>query len=174
MGEKKFKPFPILKTERLILRKLASDDANEIFALRSSDLVNKYLDRKPSNSIDNAKNFIQAINKNIESNDSFYWAITLNDSDKLIGTICLFDFSNDNRKAEIGYELLPNFQKNGIMQEAISAIINYGVNQIGLKTIEACTHSENEHSIQLLIKFNFKKKSSSNGNFIMFQLNSQV
>lgn len=72
MGEKKFKPFPVLKTERLILRKLASDDANEIFALRSSDLVNKYLDRKPSNSIDNAKNFIQAINKNIESNDSFY------------------------------------------------------------------------------------------------------
>lgn len=72
MGEKKFKPFPVLKTERLILRKLASDDANEIFALRSSDLVNKYLDRKPSNSIDDAKNFIQAINKNIESNDSFY------------------------------------------------------------------------------------------------------
>ena len=54
MRDRNFKPFPVLKTERLTLRKLASTDDNEIFALRSNENVNKYLDRKPSKSIDDA------------------------------------------------------------------------------------------------------------------------
>ena len=92
MRDRNFKPFPVLKTERLTLRQLASSDDNEIFALRSNENVNKYLDRKPSKSIDDAKTFIQTINKNIQKNDSIYWAISLNDTDKLIGTICYLIF----------------------------------------------------------------------------------
>src|SRR5829696_2634771 len=123
MTGKNFTPFPVLKTERLTMRQLRSSDDKEIFALRSDDNVNKYLERKASKSFDDARNFIQTINENIQRNDSIYWAITLNGTDKLIGTICLFDFSDDNSKAEIGYELLPGFQGNGIMQEATSKVI---------------------------------------------------
>ena len=61
MMGKNFTPFPILKTERLTLRQLISSDDKEIFALRSNDNVNKYLDRKPSKSIADAKKFIQTI-----------------------------------------------------------------------------------------------------------------
>ena len=173
MRDRNFKPFPVLKTERLTLRQLASTDDNEIFALRSSENVNKYLDRKPSKSIDDAKTFIQTINKNIEKNDSIYWAITLNDTDKLIGTICLFDFSDDNLKAEIGYELLPKFQGKGIMQEATSEVIDFAIQRIGLNLIEAYTHSENQSSTRLLEKFNFKKNSSSEENLMIFKLTSK-
>jgi ribosomal-protein-alanine N-acetyltransferase len=73
MADKNFTPFPVLKTERLTLRQLISSDDKEIFALRSDDNVNKYLDRKPSKSIDDARNFIQTINENIQRNDSVYW-----------------------------------------------------------------------------------------------------
>ncbi|MGE5518373.1 MAG: GNAT family N-acetyltransferase, partial [Candidatus Dadabacteria bacterium] len=132
-----FTPFPVLKTERLVLRQLKISDDKEIFALRSDDNINKYLDRKPAKSIDDARNFIQAINENIQRNASIYWAITLNGSDKLIGTICLFDFSNDNLKAEIGYELLPGFQGKGLMQEAAIKVIDFGIQHIGLNSIEA-------------------------------------
>ena len=173
MGDRNFKPFPVLKTERLTLRQLASSDDNEIFALRSNENVNKYLDRKPSKSIDDAKTFIQTINKNIQKNDSIYWAITLNDTDKLIGTICLFDFSDDNLKAEIGYELLPEFQGKGIMQEATSKVIDFGIQRIGLNLIQAFTHSENQSSTRLLEKFNFKKNSSSEEKVMMFILTSR-
>ena len=170
MAERNFNPFPVLKTERLTLRQLASSDANEIFALRSNDNVNKYLNRKPAKSIDDAKTFIETINKNIQRNDSIYWAITLTGTNKLIGTICLFDFSDDNLKAEIGYELLPDFQGKGIMQEAASKVIDFGIRHIGLNSIEAYTHSENQNSTKLLEKFNFKKNGVSEGNFMMFKL----
>jgi [ribosomal protein S5]-alanine N-acetyltransferase len=170
VGDRNFNPFPVLKTERVTLRQLVSSDDNEIFALRSNPNVNKYLDRKPSNSIDDAKTFIQAINKNIQGNESIYWAIILNGTEKLIGTICLFNFSDDNLKAEIGYELLPDFQGKGIMQEATSKVIQFGFQQVGLTSIEAYTHSENQSSTRLLEKLDFKKDSDPSENVMVFKL----
>ena len=171
MGNRNFKPFPVLKTERLTLRQLLSSDANEIFALRSDPNVNKYLDREPGKSIDDAKTFIQIINENIQRNDSIYWAITLSNKDKLIGTICLFNFSDNNLMAEIGYELLPGYQGLGIMHEATSKVIDFGIQHIGLNSIKAYTHSENQRSTRLLEKFNFKKENDpAEGNLMLFQL----
>ena len=174
MRDINFNPFPVLKTGRLTLRQLVSSDVNEIFALRSNENVNKYLDRKPSKSIDDAKIFIETINKNIQSNNSIYWAITLTGTDKLIGTICLFDFSDDNLKAEIGYELLPDFQGKGIMQEAISKVIDFGIQHIGLNSIEAYSHSENKSSTWLLEKFNFKRNGDGDGNLMMFKFTAKA
>ena len=90
-----FTPFPILTTERLTLRQLVINDEQEIFALRSDSEINKYLDRKIATTIDDARNFINNVNENINKNDSGYWAITFSDKNILVGTICLFNFSND-------------------------------------------------------------------------------
>ncbi|MEO8233962.1 MAG: GNAT family N-acetyltransferase [Flavobacterium sp.] len=172
MTNRIFTPFPILNTDRLILRQLVNTDDNEIFALRSDDNVNRYLGRQPSKSIEDAKSFIQAITENVKKNDSIYWAISL--SGNLIGTICLFEFSDDNTKAEIGYELLPSYQGKGFMQEAVLEVLEFGFQHIGLNSIEAYTHSENQNSTKLLEKFNFKKQLSSESNsdksFIVFKL----
>jgi len=172
MTNRIFTPFPIIKTDRLILRQLVNTDDNEIFALRSDDNVNRYLDRQPSKSLEDAKSFIQTITEHVTKNDSIYWAISL--SGKLIGTICLFEFADDNIKAEIGYELLPSYQGKGLMQEAASKVLEFGFQHIGLNSIEAYTHSENQNSTRLLEKFNFKKQSPSEDNsdksFIVFKL----
>ena len=85
----------------------------------------------------------------------------------------LFDFSDDNLKVEIGYELLPEFQGKGIMQEATSKVIDFGIQRIGLNLIKAYTHYENQSSTRLLEKFKFKKNSSSEVNFMMFKLTSK-
>jgi ribosomal-protein-alanine N-acetyltransferase len=171
-----FTPFPVLKTERLTLRQLSVNDDKEIFALRSDKQVNKYIDRDPSNTIEDARKFIHKIAEVVRQSEGIYWAITLTNNDKLVGTICLFNFSNENDQAEIGYELLPAFHGQGIMQEAVSKVISFGLNIIGLKTIEAYTHLENENSSKLLEKYNFRKQenidSNSNDMFVTFKLSS--
>jgi ribosomal-protein-alanine N-acetyltransferase len=151
-----FTPFPILTTERLTLRQLVIDDEKEIFTLRSDSEINKYLDRQVSNTIDDAKNFINTVNENINKNDSLYWAITLGDRNILVGTICLFGFSDEYGKCEIGYELLANFQGQGIMKEAAEKIIDYAFNTIKVQKIEAFVHRDNQSSIKLLEKFSFR------------------
>ncbi len=173
MLNRTFTPFPILTTERLTLRQLEINDEQEIFILRSDSEINKYLDRQISNTIDDARNFI---NKIIRS-DSLYWAITLSGKNVLIGTICLFGFSDENYKCEIGYELLTNFQGQGIMKEAVEKVIDYAFNTIKVKKIEAFLHKDNQSSINLLEKCSFRNSNepdNTNPDLICYHLTNSI
>jgi RimJ/RimL family protein N-acetyltransferase len=155
-----FTAFPKLVTERLILRQLEAEDANEIFALRSSDEVNRFLDRPKAITIEEAKQFIYKINDGINKNEWVYWAITLKNETKLIGTICYWNISKENDRAEVGYELHPRYQGKGIMQEALLKVIDFGFEQMRLKTITAVPSDDNIKSRKLLEKNNFKIDSN--------------
>jgi [ribosomal protein S5]-alanine N-acetyltransferase len=159
MLHKYFTPFPILTTERLMLRQLLINDEEDIFTLRSDSEINKYLDRPLSNTIEDARNFINKVNDNINKNIALYWAITLSDSNTFVGTICLYGFSDENDNCEIGYELLTNFQGQGIMKEAVEKVIGYAFHTIKVQKIEACLHRDNQRSIKLLEKLLFKNSN---------------
>ena len=159
MLNKTFTPFPTLTTKRLTLRQLVTNDEQPIFTLRSDSEINKFLDRKIADTLDDAKHFINTVNENVYKNASIYWAITFSDKNELVGTICLFCFSDEDDKCEIGYELLTNFQRQGIMHEAIDKVIGYAFNTIGVQKIEAFFHRDNQSSIKLLEKFSFKNSN---------------
>lgn len=149
--------FPILTTERLTLRQLSIDDHQDIFALRSDPEINKFLDRQLCETREDAINFINKVNDSIEKRDTYYWAITLTDTKRLVGTICLFDFSREINSCEIGYELMTKFQGQGIMKEAAQVVIDYLFHSLKFKKIIAITHYNNQNSTNLLLKFNFVK-----------------
>ena len=159
MLNKTFTPFPILTTKRLTLRQLVTNDEQEIFTLRSDAEINKFLDRKIAATLDDARQFINAVNDNVDKNNSIYWAITFSGKSELVGTICLYGFSDENGNCEIGYELLTNFQRQGIMKEAVEKVIDYAFNTIGVQKIEAFFHRDNQSSIKLLEKFSFKNSN---------------
>lgn len=151
---------PIITTERLTLRSLAIDDYKAVYELRSDAKINKFLDRQPCKSIEDAKSFINIINENIDKGCTYYWAITLNETKQLVGTICLFDFTNE-KSCEIGYELRTKFQGQGIMQEAVKNVIDFVFDTLKLKKILAFTHFENQKSTNLLSKLNFVKTTET-------------
>ena len=159
MPIKHFTPFPTLTTERLTLRQLLINDEEQIFTLRSDSEINKYLDRPLSKTLEDARNFIHTVNENINKNISLYWAITLRDSNTFVGTICLYGFSDENDNCEIGYELLTNFEGQGIMKEAVEIVIGYAFNTIKLQKIEAFLHKDNQRSINLLEKLLFRNSN---------------
>jgi [ribosomal protein S5]-alanine N-acetyltransferase len=152
--------FPGLVTERLLLRQLTPDDAKDIFLLRSDDIVNKYLDRSRATTLEDAQQFIGRINSAIYNQQSLFWAICLRGSEKLIGTICLWNFSPGKDKAEVGYELLPGYHGKGIMHEALSMVLEFGLQILELTTIEAWTVQQNIPSIRLLERNGFERDLS--------------
>jgi ribosomal-protein-alanine N-acetyltransferase len=156
MNEISFSPFPILSTGRLNLRRLTLDDEGEIFAIRSDENIAEYLDRSLYRTIEEAQQFIDKINKEIENNEWIYWAISFKENPKLIGTICLWNFSEDKSIAEIGFELLPSYQGKGIMNEAVVAVIDYGFNSLSLRSIEGEVDPKNIRSIKLMERHGFK------------------
>lgn len=152
-----FTPFPTLETERLILRQLQPEDDVALFRLRSDDRVNKYLDRAKATSVEDVRLFIEKINTAIRNNETIYWAITLKNDALVIGTITLWNISEEHNKAEVGYELNPDFQGRGLMQEALKKVITFGFSTIKLQSIEAFTAKGNSKSTSLLEKNNFQR-----------------
>jgi ribosomal-protein-alanine N-acetyltransferase len=163
------KAFPVLKTDRLTLRQLANSDVQEIFLLRSDTVINKYLERQPSDTLEEALDFIE----NIKSSSRSYWAIEQKGNKKLVGTICLFDISKELQKCEIGFELLTECQGKGIMREAAEKVIEYSGQTLGIKTVEAYTHKDNQRSTSLLQKLKFRSTNrvdEQNSNLKLYQL----
>ena len=153
--------FPILTTERLLLRCIEPNDALALQKLRSNKSVNQFLDRPKSTTIDKTQQFIKNILLGIENQQSFYWVIVLKETNTLIGTICYWNLKHDVNQAEIGYELHPKFQRKGMMQEALAKVLEYGWNEMQLETITAFTRFDNLKSISLLEKFNFQRITST-------------
>ncbi|GAB3907926.1 GNAT family N-acetyltransferase [Mucilaginibacter boryungensis] len=150
-----FDPFPVISTERLILRALTLTDSGELFKLRSDEQVNRYLDRPPTTTIEQAEAFIHKIAQVVQNRDGIYWVISRKDEPSLIGTICYWNFNVDKASADIGYELMPKYQRQGLMTEALQAVIDYGFDNMRLKMIIALTHPDNAVSAKLLKRTGF-------------------
>jgi [ribosomal protein S5]-alanine N-acetyltransferase len=151
-----FIPFPNISTNRLNMRQLSVSDENEVFELRSDKRAMEFLGRPLTFSIEDAKQFIKKINSGISEEKWMYWGLSLKDNPKLIGTICIWNILSAENRAEIGYELHPDFQGNGLIQEAIEKAIQYGFETMELSEIDACLNFKNIKSLKILEKHHFK------------------
>jgi ribosomal-protein-alanine N-acetyltransferase len=151
-----FKNFPQLQTDRLILRNIENTDADLIHKLHSDEIVNAFVGRDNSSTLQKAKEYILKMQNLIEQNKCIYWVICLKESNDLIGSVCLWNFDPENEIVEIGYEMLTEFQGKGIMSEAIKKVIAYAFEEIQAKIITAFPSSDNINSLAMLKKMNFE------------------
>lgn len=169
-----FTPFPELRTQRLILRKPDVADWPVVSYLRTDYEVNRFVQRSSAETKEKAIEFIEKVLSNAAEDKSVIWFICLNDDPEMIGSICLWNISEDRKTAEIGYDLSPAYWGKGIMNEAMEAIIKYGFETLALDTIEAYTSKENIPSIELLYKNGFHlnndKIDPNNSSNIIFEL----
>ena len=172
-----FKPFPEIITERLLLRKLKASDCDVMLFLRTDENVTKFIERpdhRKTKNISDARILIKEFASCIDANHSITWGITLKKTRQIIGTICLWNFSQNNKTAEVGYDLHPKFQNNGMMSEALKVIVTFGFNELKINKILAFTHAENVHSKKLLEKLGFhhnlNRKDLDNKSNIIFEL----
>ena len=145
-------------TKRLRLRKLTDSDDQIIYSFHS-DLENrKYIDKPAPKNVTESRGFIKNISRGVESKEWIYWGIELKKEKQLIGTICLWHFSEKNNRVEVGYELGAPFQRKGYMCEALEKVIHFAFHDLQVNGLEAYTHAENRSSQKLLEKYNFKKE----------------
>jgi len=158
-------PFPRLNTVRLRLRRISFDDAPELFFLRSNDGVMKYIERPRPASLEEIKPFIEKINDMIDSNEGISWALTLKDAPTLIGHISYHRLIKEHYRAEVGYIMHPQYYGQGIMHEALNAVLSYGFDVMGLHSVEANVNPGNQASIRLLERNHFLREGYFRENF---------
>ena len=143
------------ETERLVFANTSMKDVALVFASRSSPIVRKYIMQPLCTKQEEAVAHINKLIGFLEEDKSISWTLINKVSNEKIGGICLWNFSEDRKIAEVGYDLLPEYFRKGYMTEALQAVIDFGFKNLNLNTIEAFTHIENESSKKLLVKNGF-------------------
>ena len=159
MLEINFHPFQNLETERLLLRRVAKTDVNEILELRGNPETMKYIPRPLATTKDEALAHIKMINDKIEANEGINWAITIKGNPKLIGVIGHYRIQPENHRCEIGYMILPQYNGKGYVTEAIKVVLAYGFEVLQMHSIEAVIDPDNIASERVLQKNGFVKEA---------------
>ncbi|KOO51091.1 GNAT family N-acetyltransferase [Viridibacillus arvi] len=150
--------FPILETERLLLREITTDDAEDIFAYFSNDNVTRYYGQDTFKDIQQAEKVVELFSKNYAEKRGIRWGIQRKGIKGIIGTIGFHAWSPNHKRAEIGYEIHPDHWRNGYALEAVSTILSYGFDDMELTRIGAIVFVDNAASSKLLTKVGFQKE----------------
>ncbi|MCX6352497.1 MAG: GNAT family N-acetyltransferase [Bacteroidetes bacterium] len=159
MLELNFNPFPVLETDRLILRKFTKDDAAQLMFMRTDDRTMKYINKARPKTIDEVYALLTKIDGMIDNNEGIAWGMVLKTDQSLIGHISFHRVVKEHYRAEIGYMLHPYFWGIGLMSEAVTALVKFGFSSMKLHSIEAIINPENNASRQVLLKQGFTKEA---------------
>lgn len=149
-------PFSRLETDRLLLRKLRVEDAEELFYMRSHPQMNQFVDQILDTSIEQTIKYIDKMNVGITDSRWLIWGIAEKTTDKVIGTISLWNFKDFPFSCELGYGITPHKQRQGYIFEAIEKVKAFAFNALQVDFIEAFTDDQNIPSIELLKKSGFQ------------------
>ena len=143
-----FADLPVLKTERLVLRKLTPGDAADMFEYARLEEVTEFLTWYAHPDLSYTRSYLKELRKAYKKGLFFDWG--LETQGRMIGTCGFTNICEEHRCAEIGYVLSPAFRGRGLMTEAAKRVIAFGFETLGLERIEARHIVGNEKSASLM------------------------
>jgi len=146
-----------LETKRLILRRFRLDDAEKMFNNWANDNeVTKYLVWSPHNEINITKNVLEQWTQKYVKNDFYQWAIELKEINEPVGSISVVHQSDDLKMVHIGYCIGKKWWNKGITSEALSALIKFFFEKVGVNRIESRHDPNNKNSGKVMAKSGMK------------------
>ncbi|MBU8725691.1 GNAT family N-acetyltransferase [Bacillus pumilus] len=150
--------FPTIHTERLILKQATIEDAEDMHIYLSNETVCRYMGIDAHESIEDTKGEIKWYDNIFKEQTGIRWGISLKENPAIIGSCGFLNLEKQHLRTEIGYELHHDHWRNGIMSEAIAAVLRYGFQEMNLNRIEAIIDPANTSSVQLLENFDFVRE----------------
>lgn len=167
--------FPIIKTERLLLRQFIESDIENVFKGLSHPDITKYYGVS-YNTLEDTKEQMKFFTDLEKNETGIWWAVCSLNNSTFYGAGGLNNLSKEHKKAEIGFWLLTDFWGHGIMTEAMPPICKYGFDKLGLHRIEGFVETENLKSKKAMDKLDFKHEGTmrdceiKNGRFISLDI----
>lgn len=145
-----------LETERLNIRPLMIKDVDFIIQLLNSKGWIQFIGERNIKCIESANNYI---NKILLNKNFFYNVFEIKETKEPIG-IVTFLHRDEFDSPDIGYAMLPNFEKKGYALEATKHYLAQVQNTKSIEKVIAITLPGNSNSINLLEKLGLKYESS--------------
>lgn len=147
----------VLETERLILRRFAVEDAQAMYENWASDQeVTRFLTWPPHKSAEISGKILEDWVAEYDKPDFYQWAIVPKNFGQPIGTISVVDKDDRAQKAHIGYCIGKNWWHQGIMSEALEAVMAFLFDEVGYQRLESRHDPRNPHSGAVMRKCGMK------------------
>lgn len=142
----------VILTARLNLREFKLSDAADEFEFASLEEVGFNAGFRPHLKLEETEKMIARFIAQGE-----VWAIEHEETSKVIGSIGLLpdSFRKDMNTKEIAFVISPKFQKQGLMLEAVNAVVAFGFNQLNVSLISAYHFSFNDAIRRIILKAGF-------------------
>ena len=150
------KSYPVIETERLILRGPKQSDLQAIYDVHTDPDVMRYYGVPLYDSLDKAQRDFDWMNKLVAEKTGFRPVITLKDDDVYIGDVGFDNYVKKSNRMELGYILAKKHWGKGLMTEAIRAVLEYGFMEMELNRVQALVDPRNVGSRRVLEKNGFK------------------
>lgn len=147
-----YEQLPILETERLLLRKITLQDAEDMYEYTSNPTVSQYVSWEPHRSLTDTRGYIHFGLQQYTLHRLAPWGIELKENNKLIGTINFVAWQPRHQTAEIGYALSELYWNKGFITEAAKSVLSFGFNEMNTIRIEARCLVENIGSQRVMEK----------------------
>lgn len=146
----------VIETQRLVLRRLGTDDAEFILDLLNQPSFLRYIGDKEVRNNEDAIRYIQT--GPMASYERFgfgLYLVELKETGVSIG-ICGLLKRDSLPDVDIGFAFLPSYWSRGYALESAAAVMTYGREARGLRRIVAITSPDNDASIRLLEKIGLR------------------
>ena len=151
-----------VETTRLILRRAIREDAEAMFRNWASDpKVTKYLTWPTYEKVETAYQILDVWSKEYEKPNYYQWMIVLKELDEPIGSISVVRQNDRIEEAEIGYCIGSRWWHQGIMTEALTAVIEYLFTEVGMNRVAARHDPNNLHSGGVMRKCGMKYEGTN-------------
>ncbi|MDE0564573.1 GNAT family N-acetyltransferase [Exiguobacterium sp. B2(2022)] len=145
---------PVIETERLRLRPLQMEDSPHVFAIFSNERVLQHYGMEPHQTLEETEQMLTHMLAQIETGAIIRFAIEHRESNALIGTIGFHNRAPSHRRAEIGYELRPEYWRSGYATEALHAVLQFA-ETCEIERVGAIVYIDNLASQRMLEKNGF-------------------
>lgn len=171
--------FPVLESDRLILRQFSDSDLENVFAgLSHPDIIKYYgISFETLEAAKEQMTWFADLEKN---ENGIWWAVCSKEDGRFLGAGGLNDLSRKDKKAEIGFWLLTKNWGKGYMSEAMPVILDHAFNSLGLHRIEGFVDSKNTNCKKALAKLEFTLEGTmrdceiKDGNYISLDIYSKI
>lgn len=149
--------FPILETARLRLRQPRENDASRLLAVTQDENVMRYYGMEAFPSEQEALHAINDFNDQYKEAGGIRWVITIKPRDDYVGDIG-FGYIRQHARADLGFKLAQDYWRQGIVTEAMDAVIAYGIEAMEVNRFEAVADPRNVACVGLLEQYGFRKE----------------
>ncbi|MNH77814.1 Ribosomal-protein-serine acetyltransferase [compost metagenome] len=142
--------YPLIRTDRLVLRKITPEDEMNLYNCISDPSVYPHLGLHSFSSLFPSRlyRYFEESNRTLST---LHFAICLHEDVKLIGLVSLQKWDDKKGTAILGYCISPVHWNKGIATEAVRAVIEFGIQELGLKKIRGRCEEDNAASQQVML-----------------------